>query len=612
MLLPGFFRYARRVGYRPKWFAGILALNLCAVLFEGIGIGSVLPVLEFIKAGGDVAQKTTDSELWRVLAAVADFLGLPLTLPTLLASSLLAICCRQVFLYARDLYTSWIQFELVRRVRNKGFHHFLHAGLGYHDRVRAGDFVNELTTELLTGISSLTSAANLTGTLILIVGYVTIVFALSPSLTLMAVGVLTVVSLLLVRLMSRIRQLSREVTATNQQTSTFLVERLKSVRLVKLSSVEDAEELELQHNTQAQADKLYERRKVIALLSVLIEPIVLAIAFILLYLAFTQLTLAFETIILFFFILVRLVPIVKDAILQRQGYLANLGSLEAIDARLSGLAIARDSQGGKSQLNRLQRGIEFQGIFFKYDAREDGESPEAALNGVSLLIPAGKMTAIVGPSGAGKSTLVDLMPRLRVPDEGQILFDNIAQYEFDRVSLRQGISFVPQTPQIFNVSVATHIRYGWPEAGMEDIVAAAKISQAHSFIGELPRGYDTLLGEGGSRLSGGQRQRLDLARALVRGAPVLVLDEPTSNLDAESEALFREALGRIGRETDITIVIIGHRLSTVMEADQIVVMKNGRIDSIGTHLEHIAADGWYARAFAHQSGSSAVDFRKLA
>ena len=216
------------------------------------------------------------------------------------------------------------------------------------------------------------------------------------------------------------------------------------------------------------------------------------------------------------------------------------------------------------------------------------------------------MTALVGPSGAGKSTLIDLLPRLREYQSGEILFDGVPQREFDSASLRRAISFAPQTPQIFNVTIAEHIRYGWPEASMDDVRIAARLAQAADFIEALPDGYKTMLGEGGGHFSGGQRQRIDLARAVVRRAPILVLDEPTANLDADAEGMFREALEKLRRETEITIIIIGHRLSTVMSADQIAVLESGRVTETGSHAELIASGGWYARAYMRQHGRMPV------
>ncbi len=607
MLLPGYFEYARKLGYERRWIAIILSIHLLAVLFEGIGVGITLPILQYIYSDGDTAKLAVDSHLWKWMLRGAAAVGVPLNLLTLLSGAFLAIVLRQIFLYARDIFTTGVQFELQRRVRNIGFDRFIHANLGYHDRVRAGDFVNELTTELQLATGSMTAAANFLGYILLCLGYLTLAAILSPGLTLIAVAVLAAAALILARLMGRMRQLGQHVTRANQEMSSFLVERLKSVRLVRLSGVEEAENAMLAARTLDQRDRLLDRRRVLARLSVLIEPIVLAMAFVLLYLSVTVLKLEIERIMLFFFILVRLVPIVKEAMMLRQGYIGNLGSVEVIEKRLGDLTAARDPAGGSRRLDLLERGIELRNVSFDYGAlASPDESRLPALDGLSLFIVARRMTALVGPSGAGKSTLVDLLPRLREPQSGEVLFDGVAQQEFDSASLRRAISFAPQTPQIFNVTIAEHIRYGWPEASMDDIRTAARLAQAADFIEALPEGYDTMLGEGGGHFSGGQRQRIDLARAVVRRAPVLVLDEPTANLDADAEALFREALEKVRRETDITIVIIGHRLSTVMSADRIVVLEAGRVTETGSHAELIASGGWYARAFARQHGRIAI------
>ncbi len=607
MLLPGYLDLARKIGYERRWIVTILLIHLFAVLFEGIGVGIALPILQFLNSGGDTARLAADSRFWAWIVKGAAAADMPLNLLTLLSCAFCAVVLRQIFMYARDIFTTGVQFELQRRVRNLGFSRFIHANLGYHDRVRAGDFVNELTTELQNALSSMTSAANFFGYLLLALAYLTLAAILSPGLTLIAVSVLAIAALFLTRLMSRMRELGKLVTRANQDMSSFLVERLKSVRLVRLSGVEEAENAMLAARTHHQRDRLRERRKVLARLSVLIEPIVLAMAFILLYVSVAILHLEIERILLFFFILIRLVPIMKEAMLLRQGYIGNLASVEVIDERLRGLAEARDPPGGSRNLDRLERGIELRRVCFDYPgagATADNRMP--ALDELSLFLPARRMTAIVGPSGAGKSTLIDLLPRLREPRSGEILFDGISQREFDSSSLRRAISFAPQAPQIFNVTIAEHIRYGWPEASIDDVRMAARLAQAADFIEALPESYDTMLGEGGGHFSGGQRQRIDLARAVVRRAPVLILDEPTANLDADAEALFREALEKVRRETDITIVIIGHRLSTVMSADRIVVLEAGRVTETGNHTELLASGGWYARAFGRQHGRIAI------
>ena len=195
------------------------------------------------------------------------------------------------------------------------------------------------------------------------------------------------------------------------------------------------------------------------------------------------------------------------------------------------------------------------------------------------------------------------MPRLREPTNGDIFIDDVSVREFSLGTLRSVVSYAPQSPQIFNVSARDHIKYGRPDASDDEVIAAAARAGADDFIRALPDGYDTRVGDAGALLSGGQRQRLDLARALPKNAEILILDEPTSQLDADSEAHLRSALRRIREETELTVIIVGHRLSTVSLADQIIVLRDGQIDDCGTHDELMDRGGWYADAYAKQHQS---------
>ena len=210
------------------------------------------------------------------------------------------------------------------------------------------------------------------------------------------------------------------------------------------------------------------------------------------------------------------------------------------------------------------------------------------------------MVALVGSSGSGKSTLIDLLPRLRQPDFGEIKIGEHSINEYKLSNLRQSISYVPQEPQIFDGTVKNHILYGKSDASNEEILEAAKLAGADAFIEQLPEKYDTPLGEDAIRLSGGQRQRLDLARALVRKAPLLILDEPTSNLDAESEGAFCQVIARIRKQTDTTIIMITHRLASIIDADKIIVLNNGEVESEGVHNELLDYSEWYNKAWKMQ------------
>ena len=236
---------------------------------------------------------------------------------------------------------------------------------------------------------------------------------------------------------------------------------------------------------------------------------------------------------------------------------------------------------------RLAKGdIVLHDIYLAYD---DGERP--ALNGFSLTLPVGKTVALVGPTGAGKSTVAYLLLRFLAPDKGTITVGGkrLAAVEADK--WRSSVAWVPQRPHLFHGSVAYNLRLAKPEATMDEIVEAARAAQAHDFIQALPQGYDTPIGEGGSRLSGGQRQRLAIARAYLKDAPYLILDEATANLDVASEEMVRGALGRLAQGR--TVLIIAHRLQMAQDADLIAVVDNGRVVEQGSHDQLMAGGARY-------------------
>jgi ATP-binding cassette, subfamily B, bacterial MsbA len=241
--------------------------------------------------------------------------------------------------------------------------------------------------------------------------------------------------------------------------------------------------------------------------------------------------------------------------------------------------------------------IEFRDARFGYE--RDGESKEI-LHGVSLTVRRGEVVALVGPSGAGKSTLVNLLPRFFDVTGGAIYLDDHDVRDLTLVSLRKQIGKVTQETVLFNDTVRNNIAYGQPDVPMARIISAAQAALAHDFIERLPHGYDTVIGERGARLSGGERQRLAIARALLKDAPILILDEATSSLDAESEAAVQAALGNLmqGR----TVLVIAHRLSTVRSADRIAVIEDGRITELGSHEELLAQGRTYSRLYHLQFG----------
>ena len=238
--------------------------------------------------------------------------------------------------------------------------------------------------------------------------------------------------------------------------------------------------------------------------------------------------------------------------------------------------------------------IKFSDVHFTYHEKRP------MFNNLSLAIKSGEKVAFVGPSGSGKSTLVKLLLRMYDVNGGQITIDGQSIAAVTQESLWKAISLVPQEPVLFHRSIMENIRYGKPDATDEEVIAAAHVAHCHEFINRLPEGYATIAGERGLKLSGGERQRISIARAVLRNAPILILDEATSSLDSESERYIQDALTHImpGK----TVIVIAHRLSTIMQMDRIIVIKHGTVAEQGTHANLLAKKGVYADLWKLQSG----------
>jgi ATP-binding cassette subfamily B protein/subfamily B ATP-binding cassette protein MsbA len=290
--------------------------------------------------------------------------------------------------------------------------------------------------------------------------------------------------------------------------------------------------------------------------------------------------------IFFMIILYSVIEPIKELSRATYGIPKGLASMERINKILEADNPIQECE-NPQDIKEFKDKITFEGVTFSY------ESGREVLKGVDLEIPRGKMVAIVGESGAGKSTLVDLIPRFYDATGGRITIDGKDVKDLRIKDLRALMGNVNQDPILFNDTIFNNIAFGVEGATEEQVIAAAKIANAHDFIMEKPEGYQTNIGDRGTKLSGGQRQRLSIARAILKNPPILILDEATASLDTESERIVQDALDRL--MSSRTTIAIAHRLSTIKNADEIIVMHDGKVVERGRHEELIALDGYYKR-----------------
>ncbi len=582
---------------RRRIIATLLGFQFASTVMELLSLFILIPVFQFIQANGDVAALLAEHDLWKYLTTFYGALGLSANLAVLLSTSFTFLLARQVFVYARVRYRAWARETAVGAARSEGFRLHLRADIAYQDKVETGGVVNDLTTDLLRGMDFVFGVVYFQGMLVVSAVYLLSLFALSMTMTATALAVFGVALFSLRGPMRQAEQEGAKIAEANRRMSGFLVERLHLTRLVRLSGTEVAETRQMDGLVERQRRVMVSIFTLLAKIEVIMEPIVIFAAFLFIYFSVTTIGMRLEEIGLFLVMVLRLLPVVKDAARARQSNRASIHSYIAVVNRFNAAEAARETFGGTVHLPKIEQGLSFRDVAFTYGEHSD----KPALRNLTLDIPARSMMALVGPSGAGKSTLMDMIPRLRQPQSGEISIDGVNIDQFDLADLRRNIAYAPQNAQVFNVLLAEHIRYGKAGASDDEVRQAADLAGALGFIEAFPDGFDTMAGDKGGRLSGGQCQRLDLARALVRRAPLLLLDEPTGNLDAESEDAFCQALDRIRRETDTTVIIIAHRLSTVIRSDQIAVFKDGRVTAVGSHGELLQKSDWYASAFAIQN-----------
>ncbi len=486
--------------------------------------------------------------------------------------------------------------RVMHELRRTFYWHTQRLSMSYHDHKQTGDVISTVTTDIDAIQSAITAGVlDFLYYSLTLLGMMAVMFYLDWRFTLIALSVLPALFFVVYTFTRRIKKASREVRKKEAEIVSTLQEVLSSIRIVKAFAREEYEQRRFEAESAESVDLALKARNIKAKLAPAVEIIVAAGTALVLWFGARQVlegVLTPGVLVVFFLYLGKMYKPMRELSKMTDTYSKAMVGYDriteflAIDLQVKDLPDARVAPPFKGA-------IEFEHVTFGYLPGRD------VLKDVNLAIAPGQVAALVGPTGCGKSTLISLIPRFYDPQSGSIKIDGVDIRRYKRRTLRRQLSFVLQETLLFRAPIWQNIAYGKPEATRDEIIRAAELANADEFIRRLPEGYDTMVGERGVTLSGGQRQRIAIARAIIRNSPILILDEPSTGLDAASEKLVLEGLERLMH--DKTTIMVAHRLATVQNADVIFVLQDGAIREHGTHQELLASGGLYAQFYELQA-----------
>ncbi len=596
-----FFRILKFV--RPYWKT--LALSVCCTImfsiFSGSSIYLTIPLLEtlFDQSPPQISTIETPpknqlvpNEIITVKQQVENFLRSFLFTGTK-NEALFKICMlifivflfKNIFDYAQSYLMARVEQSLMRDLRNELYRHLHNLSLSYFTNERTGNLISRVTNDVNVvngGVSA--SFVTLVKEPLLIIVFLGMAFTLSWKLTLLAFLVFPFVMLIIAGIGLRLHKQSGLMQAKMADITSVLQETISNVKVVKAFAMENFENKKFQTETQSYFKTILKATRIRNLASPSTELLSVLAGASIIWFGGQQVLVSGEMkaaeFLGFLFAIFQIMPPVKElaSVNNRLQEFSAAGKriFEILDT-----TPAIQNSADAVSLKEIKEIVEYKNVSFAY-AAENGEQ-RAVLSNVTVKVKKGELIALVGPSGSGKTTFVDLLPRFYDPIDGAILIDGIEIKKIDVQSLREKIGIVTQETILFNDTVRNNIAYGLSDCPDEKINAAARAANALQFIEAMPNGFDSIIGDRGTKLSGGQRQRISIARALLKNPPIMIFDEATSALDSESEILVQEAMERLMKNR--TSFVIAHRLSTIRNADRILVLDNGTIVQEGRHVE---------------------------
>lgn len=567
----------------------MIAVGVLSSLAEGLGITLFIPLLQAID-GAATGSRPVDF-------LANSFNAIPWNQRVVVICGMIfaAIFTRASLAFANDILYDWVRARLNHRLRRDIFRQLTAVSYPFIERNPSGELLNTLSTESWRACEAVVMLIYLIISVCTMAIYAIMLLLISPRMTLVVAVAMVGISRLTRGITRQSRIIGERITRANAALTDRMVESFYGMKLIQSFGHETYEQRRFDRASRDVSRLCLAQGFIQGAISPVYD-ISAAALLVAIMLSSLRDSGRLSAVLVFIFVLYRLQPRIQAVDGAWTGLRALSSAVRDVHALLDPTDKPFVASGNRPYVS-LAHGIRFDHVTFRYNGPD-----KLALRDITFSIPARKTTAIVGPSGAGKSTLINLIFRFCDPTSGEIFLGDDPLRSFRLDTWRNRIALVSQDVYLFNASVRENIAYGSLDATHEEIVAAAKLADAHDFIMQLPRDYDTCVGDHGVRVSGGQKQRITLARAIVRNPDILILDEATNALDGISEHLIQQALDVLSR--DRTVIVIAHRLSTVERADYIMVLNDGQLAEEGD-LDHLlTSDGLFARLYKLQHRSA--------